>query len=80
MDTNNIAANHFCANVYADLYLCCPHIIEISFLRGRLAVRRTVLALQKRSTVTYLVQNLIVVQNLIIVQKNLSENVCCVVG
>ena len=44
----------FCANMQADLHLCCPHIIEFSFLRGRLADRRTVRALQKKSTATYL--------------------------
>ena len=66
--------------VYTIIYLFAPfgtpYINDLSFLRGRFAVRRTVRALQKRSTVTYLSTN----ESIYNVVQNLSENACCVGG
>ena len=75
MDTNSIAANHI---VQLCRLICTfsPHIIDLNFLRGRFAVRRTVRALQKRSTVTYLSTDELIYN----VVQNLSENACCVGG
>ena len=73
MDTNSKAANHF---VQMCRLICTFAINDLSFLRGRFAVRRTVRALQKRSTVTYLSTNELIYN----VVQNLSENACCAGG